>query len=61
MCPRDTDTRTCASLSQVLPVFRVAAQRFNKQNPGLEFNSTDIYELMCKTRELLERSGTDSA
>jgi acid phosphatase len=61
VCPRDTDTRTCASLSQDLPVFRVAAERFNKQNPGLELNSTDIYELMCKSREPLERSGTDSA
>ncbi|KAJ5122353.1 3-phytase B [Penicillium atrosanguineum] len=45
-CPGDTDTQACDSLSQDLPAFRVAAERFNKQNPGLNLNSTDIFQLM---------------
>lgn len=49
-CPGDTNTQTCDNLSMDMPAFRVAAERFNKQNPGLKLNSTDIYELMCKSR-----------
>lgn len=50
-CPGDTDSQTCENLSQDLPAFRVAAERFNKQNPGLNLNSTDIYHLMCMIDE----------
>lgn len=52
-CPGDTDTQTCDNLRSDLPAFRVAAERFNKQNPGLELNSTDIHELMCKSRSIV--------
>jgi acid phosphatase len=52
-CPGDTDSQTCENLSQDLPAFRVAADRFNKQNPGLNLNSTDIYQLMCMINEAL--------
>lgn len=47
MCPEDHLTQTCKSLSQDLPAFHVAADRLNKQNLGLELNSTDVYQLMC--------------
>lgn len=47
VCPEDHLTQTCKSLSQDLPAFRVAANRLNKQNPGLALNSTDVYQLMC--------------
>jgi acid phosphatase len=46
-CPEDHLTKTCKSLSQDLPAFRAAADRLNKQNPGLGLNSTDVYQLMC--------------
>ncbi|KAJ5613842.1 3-phytase B [Penicillium herquei] len=45
-CPGDNDTAICDSLSQDLPAFRVAADRLNTQNPGLDLNSTDVFELM---------------
>lgn len=47
MCPEDHLTQTCKSLSQDLLAFHVAADRLNKQNLGLELNSTDVYQLMC--------------
>lgn len=48
VCPGDNSTQTCKSLHAGLPVFRIAADRLNKQNPGLKLNSTDVYQLMCK-------------
>ncbi|KAJ5677943.1 3-phytase B [Penicillium maclennaniae] len=56
-CPGNTDAQNCHSLSHDMREFRVAAERFNKQNPGLieyilnknknkRLNSTDVYQLI---------------
>lgn len=47
-CIHDNDTATCDSLTDYLPIFDVAAARFKAQNPGLNINSSDIYNLMRK-------------
>jgi acid phosphatase len=51
VCPVDNLPEKCKSLSADLPAFRVAADRLNKQNPGLDLNSTDVFQLMCMPRE----------
>ena len=48
-CPADPEYgEKCTSLTANRPEFGVAAQRLNKQNPGLKLNATDVYQLMCK-------------
>ncbi|KAL1961812.1 hypothetical protein VTN77DRAFT_1024 [Rasamsonia byssochlamydoides] len=45
-CDQDNDQRTCDALTNLMPQFYVAAARFNEQNPGLNINATDVYNLM---------------
>lgn len=47
-CPANPDHGVfCNSLTADRPQFAVAAERLNKQNPGLKLNATDVYEIMC--------------
>lgn len=39
-------SNVCGNLTHIMPEFSVAAERLNKQNPGLTLNSTDVYALM---------------
>jgi acid phosphatase len=50
LCYTDDDTETCDNLTNVLPQFYGAAARLNSQNPGLDLNATDIYNLMRMSR-----------
>ncbi|KAK1767542.1 histidine phosphatase superfamily [Phialemonium atrogriseum] len=45
-CPKDNDTSVCNNLSRYMPQFDVAAARLGRQNPGLELDSTDVFNLM---------------
>ena len=45
-CAHDDDTKVCDSLTNDWPQYRIAAARFNAQNPGLDLNATDIYQLL---------------
>ncbi|KAL1845398.1 hypothetical protein VTK73DRAFT_590 [Phialemonium thermophilum] len=45
-CPGDNDTQVCDGLTNYMPQFDVAAARLKAQNPGLDLNATDIYNLM---------------
>lgn len=47
-CPANTGLLACFYASRDFPQFKVAAQRFNSQNPGLNLNSTDIATLMSE-------------
>jgi acid phosphatase len=48
VCYDDRDAGICAALTNVMPLFKVAAERLNAQNPGLGVNETDVYYLMCE-------------
>jgi acid phosphatase len=45
-CAADTGYLSCYLETRTSPLLNVAAARFNKQNPGLKLNSTDIYNIM---------------
>lgn len=45
-CDHDNDQSTCNALPKMMPQFYVAAERLNTQNPGLNLNATDVYNLM---------------
>jgi acid phosphatase len=45
-CDQDNDQGTCNKLTNLMPQFYVAAARINAQNPGLNINATDVYNLM---------------
>ncbi|KAL1864799.1 acid phosphatase pho5 [Paecilomyces lecythidis] len=45
-CDNDNDQKTCNALTNLLPQFYVAAERINSQNPGLNINASDVYNLM---------------
>ncbi|CAG7957551.1 unnamed protein product [Penicillium olsonii] len=46
VCYANRDSATCDGLSNTMPQFKVAAERLNAQNPGLDLNATDVYYLM---------------
>lgn len=48
ICYKERDSGTCDALTNVMPLFKVAAERLNAQNPGLKVNETDVYYLMCE-------------
>lgn len=50
--PNDGYGKVCESIKNERPIYKVAAERLNKQNPGLQLNETDIYHLMCKSSAL---------
>ena len=54
-CDKDDDYKTCDDLTNLMPIFNVAAERFNSQNPGLALNSSDIYILMRMIISFLTR------
>jgi acid phosphatase len=60
-CPADSTYGTCyvEYFYKTLPPFKVAAARFNKQNPGLELTSLDILELMGRPFVLLFHSNAN--
>ena len=45
-CDKDEDQKMCDELTNLMPQFYVAAARLNSQNPGLDINATDVYNLM---------------
>lgn len=48
-CAADKDYGPiCQGIKNERPIYNVAADRLNKQNPGLNLNASDIYHLMCK-------------
>lgn len=47
-CPADDNNTICNNLPSTLPQYDNAAMRLNKQNPGMNLNSSDIVWLMRK-------------
>lgn len=47
-CIHDNDTAVCDALGNghLLPYFDVAAARLNEQNPGINVNASDVFNLM---------------
>lgn len=44
----DKESAYCSTFPEQMSQFKLAADRLNKQYPGLKLNTTDIYYLMCK-------------
>lgn len=45
-CPNDNGNSICNNLTNTLPIYKVAADRLSKQNPGLNLTVDDIANLM---------------